>query len=395
MTKATKRSLFPFLIIVYEIALYLSNDMYLPSMPAIAKDLSFSQHEIQSTLTFWFLGASSLQFVLGPISDRYGRRIIIIAGGLCFTLSSAVCAMANSLSVLIMARFIQGISICTLVAVYAAVHELYNTKDAIKLLALVGAVTILAPAFGPLIGSLIIQFADWRYIFWVLFGLGTLSLASIMLYMPETNLSRKTLHFKSIVSDYAKIMVNPNFLKPCGCYFFLVSVQFIWIFESPFIMIELYNTSTLFYGIAQTFIFSCFFIGAAATKWLLDRYSVQALIRYALGITVVGMLVFWAGSIYYPTINMAIISMMIISLGSSMLFGPFNRMSFEACKQPIGMITAVFTTSTSLAGTLTGVVLSLVNSRTLFTVATLSMMCIVMSVMLMIYTKIPSSVTRK
>lgn len=68
----------PYLIVFHEIAVYLSNDMYLPSLPAITQSLGLTQEQTQNTLTFWFLGASALQFIYGPLSDRFGRKIIII-----------------------------------------------------------------------------------------------------------------------------------------------------------------------------------------------------------------------------------------------------------------------------------------------------------------------------
>ena len=69
---------FPLIVIFFEITLYLSNDMYLPCIPLIADDLMLTQNQVQSTLTFWFLGASSLQLILGPISEKYGRKKIVL-----------------------------------------------------------------------------------------------------------------------------------------------------------------------------------------------------------------------------------------------------------------------------------------------------------------------------
>lgn len=389
MTYNRKVLLFPYLIILYEITLFLSNDMYLPSMPAISKDLFLTQHEIQSTLTIWFLGASSLQLFLGPVSDRYGRRIIIILGALFFSLSSVACAVAENLTSLLIARLVQGTSICSLVAAYAAIHELYSTKQAIKWLSIIGAVTILAPALGPLLGALIVQFAVWRYIFWFLFAMGFLSLIFLFLFMPETNMNKHHSSFKTTARDYLAIIRNPDFLKPYASYFFIVSVSFFWIFESPFVMIEMYNTSTLFYGVAQTLIFSCFFIGAAATKWVLDRYTVEQLLKYSLAVSVGGVALFLIGAIIYPdSIELAIACMMIFSVGASMLTGPLNRLSVEACKQPTGRVTAVATTSISLSGLITGIVLSLIVSRGLLVIAVLSAVCVTCATLLVLRMKI-------
>jgi Bcr/CflA subfamily drug resistance transporter len=389
MIHKTKVLILPYLIILYEIAVYLSNDMYLPSMPAIAKDLALSASQIQSTLTYWFLGASSLQFVLGPISDRYGRKIVIVGGGILFVLSSAACAVAHNLPIMLLARFFQGISLCSLVAAYAAIHELYSTKQAIKYLALIGAVTILAPALGPLFGAMIVQFAGWRDIFWFLVMLGLVSVLSLIAYMPESNMHRHPLHWAIIFKDYKKIVTNRHFMIPNMAYCFLVAMYFIWIFESPFIMIEVFQTTPLYYGMAQTVIFGFYFIGAAVTKWLLDRYSVYRLIMVATWITIVGVVLFLLTSIFYNNIELAILCMIIISFGTSMLFGPINRIAIETSTQPMGRRTAVFSTSISLFGALTGWVLTLINDRNLLTISTMIILCMLVASLLIAITKIP------
>ncbi len=79
-------------------------------------------------------------------------------------------------------------------------------------------------------------------------------------------------------------------------------MEFLWAFESPFIFIEIYKTSTLFYGVTQTIVFSCFLIGAAATKWLLDKYNVKILIQFGMITTIIGAVMFWLCTLHYPSI---------------------------------------------------------------------------------------------
>ncbi len=395
MTNITKKLFFPYLLIMYEVILYLSNDMYLPSMPTIATDLALTEHQIQATLTFWFLGASSLQFILGPISDRFGRRKVILGGALCFIIASIFCAIADSLSTLLLARLIQGTAICTLVAGYAAVHESFATKDAIKLFAIIGAITILAPALGPLFGSIIVQFASWRYIFWILAIASLLIFVALLCYLPETNKKRKKLNIKAIRKDYIKIVSNKDFMIPCMSYFLLVAVEFLWAFESPFIMIEVYHTSIMYYGAAQTIIFGCFLLGAMATKWLLDRYSVKVLIKHGLTLTITGTILFWVISILYPTIVAGIGCMMLIALGTSMLVAPLTRLALASCKQPTGMVTAMFTSATNLAGVAVGVLLIFNKTDSLLYVATVTAICVAIVSLLIMRLRAPIAGTSK
>jgi len=390
MLEKHKIQILPYLIIWYEIAIYLSNDMYLPSMPAIAKDLSFTDVQTQYTLIFWFLGASTLQIILGPLSDRFGRRIILLLGAIAFVIASAACAIADSLFLLLLARFVQGTSLCSLVAANAAIHELYSTKQAIKYLALIGAVTILAPALGPMFGAVIVQFATWRDIFWFLLFMGVVSLFSIILFMPESNKQQHPLHLQKFFNDYKKLLINRNFIIPNLAYCFLVAMYFVWIFKAPFLMIQVFETTPLYYGLSQTVIFSFYFVGAAATKWLLDRYSVKKLILFSVVITIAGAILFIASSILYNNLELAIICMVIISFGTSMLYGPINRIAIEsATAQPMGSRTAIFSTLVSLFGVLIGYILTIVESNTLGQISILCTVCIAIAILLIAIMNIP------
>jgi Bcr/CflA subfamily drug resistance transporter len=390
MTKQQQITLFPYIIIFLEIAVYLSNDMYLPSMPAIGRDLDLTQDQIQSTLTLWFLGASSLQFILGPISDCYGRKIVLLIGGVLFITSSAVCALAESLPLLLAARFIQGSTICAvLVAGYAAIHELFDTKQAIKILALMNAITILAPAFGPLLGALIVQFTSWRNVFWFLTGFGILALIPLALYMPETIKQRHPLNIHSIVHGYLKILTNKEFILPTVSYCLLVAIFFVWMFEAPFLMMETYGYSNVYYGVAQLLIFGCFFVGAELTNLMLRYLDLAKLVKTATLVSLAGTVLFALTAKFLDSMPLSIVCMMIIATGTSTLFGPINRLAIEASTQPMGKRTAVFSTALSLFGALTGWVLSVVQADSLALVATLIIGCMGLATVTLLLTRVP------
>src|SRR5690242_7770822 len=96
---------FPFSIVFFEIATYLANDMYLPGLPALMEDFHISQLQAQNTLLYWFLGSASMQLLIGPLSDRYGRKIILLLGAVLFTATSFLCANTNQLIPFFVARF--------------------------------------------------------------------------------------------------------------------------------------------------------------------------------------------------------------------------------------------------------------------------------------------------
>src|ERR1700685_1274667 len=88
---------FPFSIVFFEIATYLANDMYLAGLPSLMIDFQITQALAQDTLLYWFLGSASMQLLMGPLSDRYGRKIILLLGAMCFTMASVVCALTSQI----------------------------------------------------------------------------------------------------------------------------------------------------------------------------------------------------------------------------------------------------------------------------------------------------------
>lgn len=382
--------LFPISLIALEIAIFLSNDMYLPSMPRIAQDLGLTQRQVQFTLTFWFLGSSSLQLFLGPISDRYGRKVVILTGGIVYILSSFVCAIAQSLSLLLLARFIQGTTICAItVAGGASIHESFNTKMAIKIFSFINAVTILAPAFGPLFGALVVEFAGWRDIFFILTGLGIFATTLAILFIPETNKTRHSIHVKRIFGDYKSLLFNKEFMLPNISYCLLFSIFFLWMFEAPFLMIEYYGVSNLYYGVSQVLIFACFFIGAQLNKHILNKHNLKILLNIAIVITIIGTVGFALLAKFTQFMGGIIFCMMVISTGTSMLFAPLGRISIEASTAPMGCRLAIASTSISLFGAFTGWLVSLISVHSFVSIAILIVTCVAIAIVFLLKTKLP------
>ena len=169
MNKQNNFILFTWLLVLYEVACALSIDAYMPAMPSIAHQFHASHNTVQYTITAWLLGTIISQLIVGPLSEHYGRRAVLLYGGVIFILSSLCLAIAPTIHFLIILRFIQGGDVSSmLVTGYAAVHELFATKEAIHTLAKMQSITILAPAFGPLLGGMLLTITDWRWILGVL-----------------------------------------------------------------------------------------------------------------------------------------------------------------------------------------------------------------------------------
>src|SRR5437762_10910507 len=105
-------ALFPIALVFFELAVYFSVDMYLPALPMVKLWFDTTEKLTQVTLSAWLIGAGTFQLLLGPLSDRFGRRPVLIGGCVVFTVSTLICAVTSSLYLFIFMRLIQGCTIC-------------------------------------------------------------------------------------------------------------------------------------------------------------------------------------------------------------------------------------------------------------------------------------------
>ncbi len=165
-----------------------ATDTYTPAFPHVTADLGTTASAVGLTLTLFFLGFGGGQLVGGPLSDRYGRRMPMIVGGIVCTLGGIGCALAPSIEVLVAMRLVQGVGggIAATVA-RAVVIDVARGEQLARVMSLLMALGGLAPAIAPVIGGLVLTFGGtWHLIFWILAAFGVVMTVTAALYVPET-----------------------------------------------------------------------------------------------------------------------------------------------------------------------------------------------------------------
>jgi DHA1 family bicyclomycin/chloramphenicol resistance-like MFS transporter len=165
----------------------MSIDMNLPSLPMIARTFGVSPGSAQTTLAAFLAGLAIGQFFYGPASDRWGRRGPILFGVALYVAASVACALAPSIALLTLARFIQALGGCAgPVIARAVVRDRFGHRDSAQVLSLLMLVMGLAPIVAPMVGALLLTVTGWRAIFWVLTGFGSLVGLSALLWLRES-----------------------------------------------------------------------------------------------------------------------------------------------------------------------------------------------------------------
>lgn len=354
---------FPLALVVFELIVYFSVDMYLPAMRELQNAYGTSERAIQFTVTGWLIGAGTTQLVLGPLSDHFGRRRVLLSGCVIFSMASLACALVPPLPWFILLRTLQGSTICTaFVAGYACVHEIFSTEDAVRTLAWMNSVTVLAPAVGPLLGAGVLAFGSWRTIF-LLLGLAVLpALVLVHRWMPETvpEGGTSSLSFPTVFASYRSLLGNRPMMRNLATFCLVFSVMLSWNVASPFLLVDPLVKDARQFVQAQAYLYGLFILGTRlANRWVGTRELTQ-LVSIGLGLCGVGAVSSLLASIADPHYLVSTLLFGLTTLGAGLLFPPLFRLTVEHSNAPMGITMALFssgmnffaTTATLLVATL-------------------------------------------
>ncbi len=162
-------------------------DLYLPAFPRVASEFGVPDSDIQLTLTATSIGFGLGQLLVGPLSDRVGRRVPLLLATTLHVIASIAVALAPSVPVLIALRLVQGVGAAGGgVVAMAVVRDLFGGQPLVMMLSRLALVSGVAPVLAPVIGSQLLAVLDWRGVFWCLAGFGALVLLAAALLIRET-----------------------------------------------------------------------------------------------------------------------------------------------------------------------------------------------------------------
>ncbi|MGW5074105.1 multidrug effflux MFS transporter [Rhodococcus sp. NPDC004095] len=225
----------------------LATDMYLPGLPTLGEDLATSTSTIQLTLTTFMAGLGVGQLIVGPLSDGWGRRKLLLGGTVLFAISGLLCALAPSAGVLIAARLLQGLSGGAAIVLARAVIADRATGDAAaKLFSIMMIIGGVAPVVAPMAGGALLGPIGWRGIFWVLAGAGVVMVVGVLALIPET-LAPERRHgggLTALARNARYVLGNRRFVGYALTFMFGFGALFSYISASPFVMQDVLGLSS-------------------------------------------------------------------------------------------------------------------------------------------------------
>lgn len=265
----------PSLLLLLTVFGPISMDLYLPALPALTEDLGAVTSVAQLTVTACLLGLAAGQLVAGPLSDRFGRRGILVVGIVAYIAMSMVCALSPTVEALILARFIQGLAGGVgIVIAQAAGRDVYSGGALIRFYARLTVIGGLAAIIGPLLGGVLDTITDWRGLFLFLAAIGAAILVLTLSAFPETLPadSRTRGGFRRTMSDFRTLLTDRTFVGAVLNQGFLYAALFAYLSGATFVLQDIYGLSPLEYASAfglnsAGFVIFGFLAGRGAERW--------------------------------------------------------------------------------------------------------------------------------
>jgi DHA1 family bicyclomycin/chloramphenicol resistance-like MFS transporter len=335
----------------------LSTDMYLPALPGMSASFGVDAHSINLTLTAFFIFYALGTLVWGPLSDRYGRKPVLVAGLGMYVVASVMCAFMRDVNGLVLSRIFQALggSAAGVVAT-AIVKDVYSGRQRGSVLAVVQSMVLISPAVAPILGAFLLKVTSWRGIFGALSGIGLLALLGSLLYQ-ETITQRTSGMLLSSLGRLGGALRNRSFTSLL-LLFSLGSVSGLaFIASSTYIYQDNFHLSGQMYSFYFALNALGMITGPMIYLWLARRFHAEKIIVGCyVAIAASGLLVFLLGSLQPWIFALCILP---ASMAGSCLRPPAANLMLEQQKGDTGSVASLMGCTGLLMGALGMQIISL------------------------------------
>lgn len=268
----------------------IATDLFLPGMSALTQDLQASVAQAQLTLTGLLLPFGLSQLAWGPLSDRFGRKPVLLVGLAAFTVAAVACALAPTIESLLAWRSFQGVAMGAIVMSGRAVlRDGFEPSEAVRVMTRAQTGLGVLACVGPLAGGLLAEYAGWRWALAFIALYGTVALALVALRFQETlpQERRAPLHPASLARNWVTVLRHPTFLSWSLLTLLTFAGLVTFLAASPFVFTEVLGLSRVRFGMAILSM-SVFYIGGTfLCRRLLTRFGLRRTVAIGGGMTLV------------------------------------------------------------------------------------------------------------
>ena len=335
--------IFPLALVLYDFAAYLTTDMIQPGIVQVVHDFNGDVSLAPLSVSLYMAGGMALQWALGPLSDRIGRRPVLLTGALIFTLACIATLFATSFELFLAARFIQGTSICFISTVgYVTVQEAFEPTKAIKLMSLITSAVLLAPVIGPLGGAALMHFVHWKVIFAVIAALGFLAWLGLALAMPETvKKQAQPIRASAVLRDFRAVFRNSVFQTGAATLALYYIPLMTWVAVSPVILIDAGGMTTAEFAWAQVPVFGALIAANIVMMRFVKDPTDPRYVRRSVPLQAMGLAIVMLGNLLYPHLWLwSVAGTSLYAFGIGLIFSTLFRFTLFSNDLPKGTVSA-------------------------------------------------------
>ncbi|WP_030291527.1 multidrug effflux MFS transporter [Streptomyces katrae] len=359
-----------------------SMDMYLPALPEVTDALDSPAATIQVTLTACLAGMALGQLVIGPMSDKWGRRRPLLTGMVVYVLATAICALAPTAELLIGFRLLQGLAgSAAVVIARAVVRDLYDGVEMARFFSTLMLISGVAPVVAPLIGGQVLRFSDWRGVFVVLTAVGALLTLVVWRSLGETlpPAQRQTGGVGSALRTMRGLLADRVFAGYTLAGGFAFATLFSYISASPFVVQEIYGASpqafSLLFGLNSVGLIAA---GQVNGKLLVGRVRLDKVLAGGIAVITaasVALLLMAAG--VFGEVGLVPIAAALFVLMSAMgvVLPNTNALALMRTPHAAGSASALLGTSSFLVGAIASPLVGIAGEGTAVPMAVVQLVC--------------------
>lgn len=291
--------------------------IFVPALPLAARDLGVAQGVVQLTLSTYVIGLALGQLTYGPISDRFGRRPVLVGGLLIYLVASVAAYYAPDIGSLLVARFFQAIGGCSgLVLGRAIVRDTAGGMEAARRLSLMNLMTMAGPGLSPLIGAILVGLTGWRSIFAFVSIIGVLNLALIWMLLPRAP-GTGGQDMRTVMRNYVALLKSVRFLGYTIGGGFTTTAPYSFIAAAPFIFSGELHQPAESVGVYLAINVCGLWLGSLTTSRLIGRWSSMRIMALGTAVSFLSALVM-LGFILAGSLSVAstILPMLVFSFGA-------------------------------------------------------------------------------
>jgi DHA1 family bicyclomycin/chloramphenicol resistance-like MFS transporter len=293
----------------------MSTDLYLASLPDMARDLGVGIEQTQLTLSVFLIGFAGAMLVYGPLSDRFGRRPMILAGIAIYLAGSVACMLAPTIEALIAARFLQAVGACCgPVLGRAVVRDVYPRDQAARVMSYMASAMALAPFAAPILGGWLHSLFGWRACFAVLALFGLILLAAVAWLLDETNAHKDVgaLSPLTMLANYRLLLTDRLVLGYAATVAATYAGMFTFISASPFVLIEVLRLPPVLFGFGFAVVIAGYITGGLVAGKQTARLGLERMVLIGtLGCAAAGLaalVLAWSGVSALPAVLLPLMS---------------------------------------------------------------------------------------